>query len=251
MSERELQGKNALVTGASRGIGRAIAIELAKAGADIIINYLSSENKAMEVKEEIEKLGRKAYLSKFDVGNYEEVKRAIKEIEEKIGIVHILVNNAGITKDALFLKMKEEDWEKVLRTNLFSAFYVTKEVMPLMLKNRWGRIINISSVVAFTGNPGQVNYATAKAGLIGFTKALALELAGRNITVNVIAPGYIESDMTEHLPEKVKQAFLEAIPLKRAGLPEEVAHLTVFLASDKTSYITGTVFHINGGLYRG
>ncbi|MGC9140912.1 MAG: 3-oxoacyl-[acyl-carrier-protein] reductase [Caldimicrobium sp.] len=246
-----LEGKVALVTGASRGIGRAIAIELAKAGAEVIVNYLGSEEKAKEVVKEIESMGKRAHLSRFDVSNSEEVKKAIKELEEKLGTIHILVNNAGITRDALFLRLKEEDWEIVLRINLFSAFYVTQAVLPMMLKARWGRIINISSVVAFTGNPGQVNYASAKAGLIGFTKALALEVAGRNITVNAIAPGYIETDMTEKLPEKVKEAFLQEIPLKRAGLPEEVAYLTVFLASDKASYITGSVFHINGGLYRG
>lgn len=246
-----LEGKVALVTGASRGIGRAIAIELAKAGAEVIINYLGSEEKAREVKATIEGLGKKAHLARFDVANPQEVTAAIKELETRIGPIHILVNNAGITRDALFLRMKLEDWEAVLRTNLFSAFYVTQAVLPLMLKARWGRIINISSVVAFTGNPGQVNYAAAKAGLIGFTKALALEVASRNITVNAIAPGYIETDMTEKLPEKVKEAFLQEIPLKRAGLPEEVAHLALFLASDQASYITGAVFHINGGLYRG
>lgn len=246
-----LEGKVALITGASRGIGRAIALEMAKAGAEVIINYLGSEDKARELAGEIEGLGRKAHLSRFDVSNPEEVKKAIKELENKLGTIHILVNNAGITRDALFIKMKEEDWEQVLRTNLFSAFYVTQAVLPMMLKARWGRIINISSVVAFTGNPGQVNYASAKAGLIGFTKALALEVAGRNITVNAIAPGYIETDMTQKLPEKVKEAFLQEIPLKRAGLPEEVAYLAVFLASEKASYITGAVFHINGGLYRG
>lgn len=246
-----LEGKVALVTGASRGIGRAIAIELAKAGAEVIINYLGSEEKAQEVKATIEGLGKKAHLARFDVANPQEVIAAIKELEPRIGPIHILVNNAGITRDTLFLRMKLEDWEAVLRTNLFSAFYVTQAVLPLMLKARWGRIINISSVVAFTGNPGQVNYAAAKAGLIGFTKALALEVASRNITVNAIAPGYIETDMTEKLPEKVKEAFLQEIPLKRAGLPEEVAHLALFLASDQASYITGAVFHINGGLYRG
>ncbi|MCS7198775.1 MAG: 3-oxoacyl-[acyl-carrier-protein] reductase [Caldimicrobium sp.] len=246
-----LEGRIALVTGASRGIGRAIAIELAKAGAEVIINYLGSEAKAQEVKEQIISMGKKAHLAPFDVSNFEEVKDAIKDLEKKVGTIHILVNNAGITRDQLFLRMKEEDWEVVLRTNLFSAFYVTQGVLPMMLKARWGRIINISSVVAFTGNPGQVNYASAKAGLIGFTKALSLEVASRNITVNAIAPGYIATDMTEKLPEGVKEAFLREIPLKRAGLPEEVAHLTVFLASDLASYITGAVFHINGGLYRG
>ncbi len=171
-----LEGKIALVTGASRGIGRAIAIELAKAGAEVIVNYLGSEEKAKEVVKEISGLGGKAHLSRFDVSNAQEVKRAIKELEEKFGTIHILINNAGITRDALFLRMKEEDWEAVLRTNLFSAFYVTQAVLPIDAEGKdWGRIINISSVVAFTGNPGQVNYASAKAGLIGFTKALLLE----------------------------------------------------------------------------
>ncbi|NAZ30391.1 MAG: 3-oxoacyl-[acyl-carrier-protein] reductase [Caldimicrobium sp.] len=245
-----LEGKVALITGASRGIGRAIAIEMARSKATVIINYLGSEDKAKEVKEIIEGFGGKAILAKFDVSNPEEVKNAVKDLEPQVPSIDILVNNAGITRDTLFLRMKEKDWEDVLRTNLFSAFYVTQAVLPYMLKNRWGRIINISSVVAFSGNVGQVNYATAKAGLIGFTKSLALELAGRNITVNAIAPGYIQTDMTEKLPDKVKEAFLKEIPLGRAGLPEEVAHVAVFLASDKASYITGTVIHVNGGLLR-
>jgi len=246
----ELEGKLALVTGASRGIGRAIAYELAKEGADVIINFRGSEDKAKELAQEIEKLGKKAYLAKFDVSDFEEVKKNIKKIEDNIGNINILVNNAGITRDTLFLRMKEDDWDKVLKTNLYSVFYVTQAVLPMMIKERWGRIINISSVVAFTGNPGQTNYAAAKAGIIGFTKALALEVAGRNITVNVIAPGYIETDMTANLPDKVKNAFIEGIPLKRPGTPEEVAYLVSFLASQKANYITGCVFHINGGLYR-
>ncbi len=245
----ELNGKVALVTGASRGIGRAIAYEFAKEGADVIVNYKGSEDKAKELVEQIKRLGRKAYLAKFDVANSEEVKKKIKEIEETIGKIDILVNNAGIVKDSLFIRMKEEDWDSVIKTNLYSVFYVTHAVLPMMIKERWGRIINISSVVAFTGNIGQTNYSAAKAGIIGFSKALALEVANRNITVNVIAPGYIETDMTAGLPEKIKNAFLEKIPLKRAGLPEEVAYLATFLASEKGSYITGCVFHINGGLY--
>ncbi len=246
----ELNGKIALVTGAGRGIGRAIAYELARQGATVIINYRGSEDKAKTLAEEIEKMGKKAYLSRFDVSNPQEVKEKIKEIEKEVGNIQILVNNAGIVRDTLFLRMKEEDWDRVIKTNLYSVFYVTQAVLPMMIKEKWGRIINISSVVAFTGNPGQTNYTAAKAGIIGFSKSLALEVAGKNITVNVIAPGYIETDMTAGLPDRVKQAFLQQIPLKRAGLPEEVAYLTAFLASEKASYITGCVFHINGGLYR-
>jgi len=244
-------GKVALVTGASRGIGRAIAIGLAKKGFDVVINYRGSEDKAQEVKKEVESLGVRGYLARFDVSSFSEVKEKIKEIEENFGKVQVLVNNAGITRDTLLMRMKEEDWDAVIKTNLYSVFYVTQAVLPGMMKLRWGRIINISSVVAFTGNPGQTNYAAAKAGLIGFTKSLALEVASRNITVNVVAPGYIETDMTAGLPEKVKTAFLENIPLKRPGTPEEVASVVEFLASEEASYITGCVFHVNGGLYRG
>jgi len=244
-------GKIALVTGASRGIGRAIAYELARSGLDVVVNYRGSKDKAKEVAEKIQELGARAYLSKFDVSNPEEVKNAIKDIQENFGDILVLVNNAGITRDALLLRMKEEDWDAVIKTNLYSVFYVTQAVLPMMTKARWGRIINISSVVAFIGNFGQTNYSAAKAGIVGFSKSLALEVAGRNITVNVVAPGYIETDMTANLPEKVKEAFIQNIPLKRAGTPEEVAKLVAFLASEDAGYITGAVFHINGGMYRG
>ncbi len=245
----ELEGKVALVTGASRGIGRAIAVELARAGAEVAVNFAASEDAAREVASEIEALGRKAYLVKFDVAEPEGVAQGVKEVEETFGRIDILVNNAGITRDGLLVRMKEEDWERVLSVNLKGAFLVTKAVIPGMMKRRWGRIINVSSVVAFSGNPGQSNYAASKAGLVGFSRSLALEVARRGITVNVVAPGFIETDMTAALPEKAREALLSQVPMGRAGTPEEVAHAVVFLASDKASYITGTVLHVNGGLW--
>ncbi|OAG26964.1 3-oxoacyl-[acyl-carrier-protein] reductase [Thermodesulfatator autotrophicus] len=244
-----LENRIALVTGASRGIGRAIAIALAKAGADVVVNYSSSEEAAKEVANEIEKLGRKAITSKFDVANATEVSEAVKKAEEALGPIDILVNNAGITRDTLFLRMKEEDWDRVLEVNLKGAFNCSKAVIQGMLKRRFGRIINISSVIAMTGNAGQTNYAAAKAGLIGFTKSLAREVATRGVTVNVVAPGYIETDMTAKIPDKIKEAILAQIPMGRVGKAEEVAPAVVFLASPEASYITGTVLHVNGGLY--
>ncbi|HFC97737.1 MAG TPA: 3-oxoacyl-[acyl-carrier-protein] reductase [Thermosulfurimonas dismutans] len=245
----DLAHKVALVTGASRGIGRAVALELARAGAAVAVNYTASEGPAREVVQEIERMGGKAIPVRFDVADPEAVARGVKEVEEALGAIDILVNNAGITRDGLLVRLKDEDWERVLSVNLRGAFLVTRAVLPGMMKRRYGRIINISSVVAFSGNPGQTNYAASKAGLVGFSRSLALEVARRGITVNVVAPGFIETDMTAALPEKAREALLSRVPMGRAGTPQEVAHAVVFLASDRASYITGTVLHVNGGLW--
>ena len=241
-----LSGKIALVTGASRGIGKAIAIELARDGADIIVNYHHNEQEAMEVVKEIEKLGRKAVALKADVGDFNQVSRMCDSIKEKFGRLNIVVNNAGITMDRSIKKMSQNEWNKVIDINLSSVYNITRNAVPILEKK--SRIINISSIVGIYGNFGQTNYAASKAGVIGFTKSLAKEMAKHETTVNAIAPGFIESEMTKKIPFLKKKIVLWMIPLKRIGKAEEVAHLVSFLASEKASYITGQVISVSGGL---
>ncbi len=243
-----LQDKVAVVTGASRGIGRAVALELAKNGAKVVVNYAGNELMAKEVVDEIQKLGSEAIAVKADIGNGEEVNAMIKQAVDTFGKIDILVNNAGITKDNLLMRMKEEEWDAVINTNLKGVFLTTKAVSRHMMKQRAGRIINIASVVGVTGNPGQANYVAAKAGVIGLTKTAAKELAPRNITVNTVAPGFIVTDMTDKLTEEVKQEMLKLIPLAKFGEADDIAHAVTFLASDRSGYITGHTLHVNGGM---
>jgi 3-oxoacyl-[acyl-carrier protein] reductase len=243
-----LTGKVAVVTGAGRGIGRAIALKLAQLGASIVINYRSSAKEAEEVISEIRNNGGKAEMVQGDVSSFEDAEKVIKFAAESFGRLDILVNNAGITKDTLLLRMKEEDFSKVLDVNLKGVFNCTKYASSIMLKQKSGRIINISSVIGLIGNAGQANYAAAKAGIIGFTKSIAKELGARGITVNAIAPGFITTDMTEVLSEKIKEKLIENVPLKKLGNPEDVANLAAFLASENASYITGQVINVDGGM---
>lgn len=243
-----LLGKTAVVTGGSRGIGRAICLELAKNGANVVVNYSGSEQKALDVVAEIEALGVKAIAVQADVSDVEQVERLIKQTLEAFGSIDILVNNAGITRDNLLMRMKEAEWDDVIDTNLKGVFLCTKSVTRQMMKQRAGRIINISSIVGVSGNPGQANYVAAKAGVIGLTKTVAQELASRNVLVNAIAPGFITTEMTDALPEELKEAMLKQIPLARLGQPEDVAKTVVFFASDAAKYITGQVLHVDGGL---
>lgn len=243
-----LEHKTALVTGASRGIGRAIALALAEDGADVAVNYSGSAEQAKETVRQILKMGRRAITIQGDVSKEEDCIRMFAQTEEALGPVNILVNNAGITRDGLAVRMSGEDFEKVLDVNLKGAFYCMKLAAKGMMKQRYGRIISISSISGVKGNPGQINYCAAKAGIIGMTKSLARELAGRGITVNAIAPGYIESDMTAGLPEKVKESALAQIPLGRMGKPEDIAYAAAFLASDRASYLTGQVLLVDGGM---
>ena len=243
-----LAGRVALVTGAAQGIGRAIALALAEAGADIAGGDVKLEQ-LQAVAKEIEALGRKALALPLDVSSPDAVKAAVDKILEVFGKIDILVNNAGITKDSLLMRMKPEDWDLVLRVNLNGAFHCTRAVLPGMVKQRYGRIVNIASVVAQAGNPGQANYVASKAGIIGLTKAVAAEVGSRNITVNAIAPGFIATAMTENLPEAVRQRMLTLIPLGRMGTDRDIACGVRFLASEEASYITGHVLNINGGMY--
>ena len=236
--------KLALVTGGSRGIGKACALELAKAGYDVVINYAGNVDAANKTVEEIKALGVDAAAYKFDVSNAEQVNAGIAEIVEKFGRIDVLVNNAGITRDGLFMRMSEENWNAVINTNLSSAFYVSQPVVKVMMKQRSGAIVNMASVVGVNGNAGQANYAAAKAGLIGLTKTLAKELGSRGIRVNAVAPGFINTDMTKDLDTS---KFLDFIPLKRLGEPEDIAKTVKFLAAD-TDYITGQVIEVDGGL---
>lgn len=242
------RGRIALVTGGSRGIGRAVATRLAELGADVVVNYASNPDAARKVVEAVEALGRRALAVKADVSREDEVRHMVAAVEETLGPIDVLVNNAGITRDGLFVRMNEADWDVVLAVNLKGAFLVSKAVARGMMKRRSGSIVNLSSVVGRRGNVGQANYAAAKAGLIGLTKSLARELAPRGIRVNAVAPGYVETDMTATIADEAKAAIYENTPLKRLGRPEDVAEAVVFLAGDAARYITGVVLPVDGGM---
>lgn len=245
-----LQDKTALITGASRGIGRAIAKVFAENGANIAFTYLSSEEKANSLIKELSEYGVKVKGFRSNAASFEEAQQLSKDVHENFGSIDILVNNAGITKDNLLMRLNEEDWDKVIEVNLKSIFNLTKPVSYIMLKQRKGSIINLTSIVGMKGQGGQSNYAASKAGIIGFTKSVADELGSRNIRSNAIAPGFIETDMTEELPEDVKKSYLAGIPQKRLGKPEEVAQAALFLAADMSSYVNGQVLSVCGGLNR-
>lgn len=243
-----LENQVAIVTGAARGIGRAIALELARAGAAVIVNYNGSVDKAQDVVKEIETEGGKGEAYRCNVADGEAVEAFFADILARYGQIDILVNNAGITRDGLLMRMSEDDFNQVVDTNLKGTFYCTKCATKAMLKKRKGRIINISSVSGVIGNAGQANYSASKAGIIGLTKAAAREVASRNITVNAIAPGFVETDMSQALPEKVREGVVTQIPLGHFGKPEDIAHAVAFLASPRSNYITGQVLHVDGGM---
>jgi 3-oxoacyl-[acyl-carrier protein] reductase len=244
----KLHDRVAIITGGAQGIGRAIGLLLAQNGADIVIAD-KNDQQAEETVQEISLLGRKSLAVKVDVSNFSEAEKLGKTVFDAFGRIDILVNNAGITRDGLFLRMKEEEWDEVIAINLKSVFNCSKGVIRYLGKQRGGKIISVASVVGQMGNIGQANYAASKAGIIGFTKTLAREFASRRIMVNAVAPGFIETDMTRTLPEKVREEFISNIPLGRMGTPEEIAEAVLFLASDASNYITGQVININGGLY--
>ena len=245
MSEEK---KVALITGATRGIGREIALTLAEEGYNIALNYRKANEELEKLRKEIEEKGVKCLAVCGDVSNFEEVEEFVKEIISEFGRIDVLVNNAGITKDMLLMRMKKEDFESVVDVNLVGTFNVTKNVISYMMKARSGRIVNISSVVGISGNAGQTNYSASKAGIIGFTKSLAKEVASRNINVNAVAPGFIETNMTEVLKEEIKEEIAKSIPLKRMGKAKDVANLVKFLVSEDSSYITGQVINVDGGM---
>jgi 3-oxoacyl-[acyl-carrier protein] reductase len=243
-----VNGKIALVTGASRGIGKEIALELAREGANVVVNYSGSEAKANEVVDEIKSMGREAVAIQCNVADSDSVQSMVKDTISQFGTLDILVNNAGITKDNLLMRMKENEWDDVININLKGVFLCTKAVTRQMMKQRSGRIINISSIVGVSGNPGQANYVAAKSGVIGLTKTAAKELAPRGITVNAIAPGFISTDMTDQLPEDVRNEMLKQIPLNRFGDPKDIAKVVSFMASESSAYMTGQTLHIDGGM---
>ena len=245
----DFSGKIALITGSSRGIGRSVAKKLASKGAFVIVNYTSNAQAAQSVKDEIESQGGKCEIRGFDVSSHSEVIEQVDSIVKDHGELNYLVNNAGITRDTLLMRMKEEDWDAVISVNLKGVFNCTKAAAKYMVKQKSGRIVNISSVVGEMGNPGQSNYSATKAGIIGFTKSVSRELASRNITVNSITPGFIETDITGGLSDKIKEHYLGQIPLGRFGSPEDVSGVVSFLLSDAASYITGEVIRVNGGMY--
>lgn len=248
LNELWLKDKAALVTGASRGIGRAIALEFAQRGASVMINYNQSPAAADQVVAEIQEMGGRAFSAQADVADFQQAQDLVKKTIDLLGNLDILVNNAGITKDNLIMLLTEQDWDHVIDTNLKSTFNCSKAAVRHMIRKRYGRIINISSIAGLMGNPGQTNYSASKAGQIGFTKALAREIASRNITVNAIAAGYIETEIWSTVPEEARQAVLSLIPLGRKGEPDEIAHAVAFLASDQAAYITGQVLGIDGGI---
>lgn len=243
-----MKGKTAIVTGAAKGIGKEIALKLAGMGANIVLNYVNSEEKAIEAQEEIKALGVEVLIIKGDVSVIKDVENLVNTAKEKFGTIDIMVNNAGITKDNLILRMKEEDFDSVIDINLKGTFNCLKAITPIMVKQKKGRIINISSIVGVTGNAGQVNYSASKAGIIGMTKSLAKEIGSRGITVNAVAPGFIETEMTAVLGEKFKEEAKKGISLKRLGTPKDVANVVGFLASEEGSYITGQVINVDGGI---